>query len=77
MQPLPFIFNQQTNQQDIPVNPQAPAAHFCFRPRSSTFTNRLSQIRETKNRATNLLREDHCTPEPIRMKCVGKTCCAT
>ena len=38
----------------------------------STFITRLSQIRETKNRATNLLREDHCTPDPIRMKCVWK-----
>jgi hypothetical protein len=53
--------------------------------RSSTFTRlsqiRISQSRETKNRATNLLREDHCTPESFRiyfrMKCVGKTCCAT
>jgi len=44
--------------------------------RNRTVANRLSQIRETKNRATKPLREGHCTPEPVRMKCVGKTCCA-
>src|ERR1700740_3543162 len=40
-----------------------------------------SQIRETRNRATNLQREDRCMPDQFRiyfqMKCVGKTCCAT
>src|ERR1700721_360108 len=41
-----------------------------------TLKNSLSQIRETKNRACEVQREDHCTPEPFRMKCVGKTCCA-
>jgi hypothetical protein len=25
---------------------------------------------------TKLPREDHCTPDQFRMKCVGKTCCA-
>jgi hypothetical protein len=44
---------------------------------NQTFANPISQTRETKNRATNLLREDHCTPDQFRMKCVGKTCCAT
>ena len=37
---------------------------------------RLSQTRETKNRAYGLPREDHYTPECFRMECVGKTCCA-
>jgi hypothetical protein len=32
----------------------------------------FSQIRETKNRAYELQREDHCTPEYFRMKCVWK-----
>jgi hypothetical protein len=36
----------------------------------------FSQIRETKNRAYGLPREDHYTPESFRMECVGKTCCA-
>jgi hypothetical protein len=81
MQPLPFFAVKQTIQQEIFANPQAPAAHFCFQSAVQLLQTRLSQSRETKNRATNLLREDHCTPESFRMcfrmKCVGKTCCAT
>jgi hypothetical protein len=35
-------------------------------PPIQTFTNQTSQIRETKNRAYDLPREDHCTPESFR-----------
>jgi hypothetical protein len=73
-------------QQDIFANPQTGGSTLLLPVRSSTFTNQtfanqISQTRETKIRATNLLREDHCKPESFRMcfrmKCVGKTCCAT
>ncbi len=42
--------------------------------RSTNHTS-ISQNRETRV-AHKDNREDHCTPEKIRMECVGKTCCA-
>jgi len=77
MQPLPFIFIQQ----DIFANPQTAAAHFCFRSAVQLLQTRLSQIRETKNRAYELIarRSLHAgtVPNISELKCVGKTCCAT
>jgi hypothetical protein len=85
MQPLPFIFNQQDIyfiQQNVFANPQAPAAHFCFRSAAQLLQTdfRKSVFRKSgkpRIAPTNLPREDHYMPESCRMKCVGKTCCAT
>jgi hypothetical protein len=74
MQPLRFI------QQD-PANRRTEAAHFHFRYAKLDFANFANQPFANQgnqdSRFTNAPREDHCTPEPFRMKCVGKTCCAT
>jgi hypothetical protein len=84
MQPLRFI------QQDIVANPsQRRTLQLPARPTKldklafANFADRLSQISFFANqgnqdsRSTNAPREDYCTPEQFRMKCVGKTCCAT
>jgi hypothetical protein len=75
MQPLRFI------QQDIVRIREPKAAHFYFRPAElhfANFANRLFANQGNQDsRFTNAPREDYCTPEQFRMKCVGKTCCAT
>jgi hypothetical protein len=64
-----------------PANPQTEAAHFHFwsaKLESRKLTNQLFANQGNQDsRSANAPREDHCTPEQFRMKCVGKTCCAT
>src|SRR5579863_179581 len=69
MQPLRFI--PQANSRI-----RTGAAHFCFGPTRLDFRKpRKSVFRKSgkpRIAPTNLLREDHCTPEKLRMKCVWK-----
>jgi len=41
-----------------------------------TSANRFRKSGKPRIALTEELREDHCTPESFRMKCVGKSCCA-